>query len=315
MDKVFVTNFGVLKGVSVCDTYGGTALRDCALSKRNVVKTPYGELMPQYEDNGIRRKNLQSLSFFENGNIKYISLQNQSTIETPIGPIKAEYLSFYDDMTLRRIFPLSGKLSGYWSEEDEYELAEDLELDLPIGKLQCKVISIHFYRSGKLKSITFWPKSKVEISTSLGLIPTRIGISFYENGNLKSLEPRIPIKIATPIGVITAYDLNANGINGDINSLCFSETGEIEGLTTSSDLVQVTDSHGFIRIYKPELRPSFIGDDELEVVPMRIYFSGNKVSFNDSDEFEINKCRFLIKKAFEKLHHSCSSCSSCTGCS
>lgn len=315
MEKTFITGFGILEGVSVCDYYDGIALRDCSLSKFNIVKTPYGDLIPQYQDYGVRRKSLRSLSFFKNGNIKYISLQEQIILQTSIGPIPAEYLSFYEDMSLRRVFPLDGKMSGYWSEEDEYELAESMEFKLSIGHFRCKVIGVHFYKNGNLKSITLWPKSKVEISTPFGLISARIGVALYEDGSLKSLEPRIPTNINTPIGIITAYDVAALGINGDINSLCFSSKGELAALTTSSDFVRVWDSKGFVTEYAPELRPSVTGDGEFEVVPLRIEFTENKVVFNYIHEYEIEKYSFSIGKAFGKVKQYCSSCSMCTGCS
>ncbi len=309
------TILGILEGVSVCDFYDDNSIRDCILNKCNILKTQYGELIPQYEDNGIRRKNLHSLSFFKNGNIKYISLQSQTSVKTGIGDICAEYITFYDDMTIKRVFPLNGKLSGYWSEDDEFELAKEIEFHMSIGDFKCKVIGIQFYKNGNVKSITLWPKSKIEINTPFGAIAIRIGLSFYENGNIKSLEPRIPTTIETPIGRITAFDSAANGINGDKNSLCFTEDGFLKALSTSSNLVEVTDFSGNIELYKPLITQSMLGGAEKELMPMKIEFNKNKVKFNNSSEYDIGIFNFSIKKYAPNLQHTCSSCSSCTGCS
>ena len=40
----------------------------------------------------------------------------------------AEQVSFYESGALKRIFPLNGTLSGYWTQEDEAKLATPLTL-------------------------------------------------------------------------------------------------------------------------------------------------------------------------------------------
>lgn len=315
METNFKTKFGILTGVTAYDLNPDKSLRDCVVSKYNEIKTSYGSLVPQYEDNGIRRKNIHSVSFFNNGAVRYISLQDQVLINTAIGLVSVEYLTFYEDMKLRRIFPLNGKLSGYWSEEDEYDLAKDIEFSFVFGKFACKAIGIQFYKSGCVKSITLWPKEKVDINTPVGLVSIRIGLALYESGKIKSLEPRLPIRVNTPIGFLTAYDVNANGINGDENSLCFTEMGELESLITSSDSIELRDNEGSTIVYEPGFTTNMLGEDDQELVPLKLEFTGNKVRFNGAEEYDIDIYSFQIKKFTSKAKACCSSCASCSGCS
>ena len=46
----------------------------------------------------------------------------------------AELVTFHADGSLRRVFPLNGKLSGYWTEADEGALAKAMELSTPLGE-------------------------------------------------------------------------------------------------------------------------------------------------------------------------------------
>lgn len=301
-----------LKGIKRSTFYPNGAVNECTISEYNEINTPYGIFIPQYEDIEIRRPNNNSLCFFNNGNLKSISLQNQITIKTSLGDIPAEYITFYDSGELRRIFPLNGKLSAYWEEEDESGLAEDINFSFSFGTFSKKIIGIQFYKSGKVKSITFWPKEKVEITTYQGVIGARIGISLYESGAIKSLEPKIPTPISTPIGKITAYDKNAIGVNGDLNSLSFYEDGKIESLVTYSSKIKVTNSKGEVKIYEPSHSSATSCDEFDEIEPLKIQFKDNKVIFNSTDEYIIDENSFFISKVTYK---SSSQCSSCSGCS
>jgi hypothetical protein len=310
----FKTKYGFLNGITNYTLYANDTLNECILNENNELITSYGTLIPQYEDAEIRRKHLHSLSFYDTGNLKSISLQNKSYIDTSIGILPAEYLNFYDDGKIKRLLPLNGKLSGYWSEEDEFQLAEDIELNLNFGTIKKKLIGIQFYKSGNIKSLTFWPSEKLYIPWKEEIISVKSGISFYETGNIKSLEPKIPFAVKTPIGVLTAYDTTACGINGDINSLCFSEEGEITALSTSSNIVEVIDNHNDAFIFKPQVRASMLSDAALERIPLRIEFFSNRVSFNNNKGFIISECKFNIKKISSTINLGCSDCSTCAGC-
>jgi antitoxin component YwqK of YwqJK toxin-antitoxin module len=275
--------------------------------------TPYGVLVPQNEDAGVRRRNNNSISFFSNGNIKSISLQEQTFIKTSLGNIKAEYITFYESGEIKRLFPLNGKLSGYWSEEDEFSLAENTDFSFDFSTFSKKIISILFYKSGKVKALTLWPGEKVDIRTSQGLIPGRIGISLYESGALKSFEPKIPVSIKTSIGEIKVFDFAPLGVNGDVNSLSFFEEGEIKSLLTYSTKIEVSNKTGVIKVYEPLIISSNCEEGD-EIKPLKIDFHDNKVIFNSKDEYILEENSFFTSRVSRKFTSSCSSCASCTGC-
>ena len=78
--------------------------------------------------------------------------------------------------------------------------------------------------------------------TPLGNIKARIGMSFYSDGKLKSIEPATPFVVSTPIGNFMAFDKDASGINGDSNSLLFAEDGSLRSFATSSNTIKVIDN-------------------------------------------------------------------------
>ncbi|TLM87286.1 MAG: hypothetical protein FDZ75_07055 [Actinobacteria bacterium] len=310
------TRYGNLQGASYTEFYPDGTIKECVLNEKNELETPYGKLIPQYQDDGIRRKQTKSLSFHKNGSLKGISLQNRVEIKTSVGMLSAEYITFYENGSIRRIFPLDGRLSGYWAEEDEYKLATELELKFSFGNFKCKIIGIQFYDHGAVKSITFWPKDKVTVTSPVGAAPVRIGISLYPDGKIKSFEPARPLCVDTPIGKLTAYDRCALGIHGDSNSLSFSEQGKIEHLVTSAHKITVTDQDGAVKIYQPDSKPNMFNPEIKEPVPVSIRFGRNTVMFNNSEEneFIVDECIFSIEPFILTTINPCSSCTDCSAC-
>lgn len=314
--KTVITKYGVLKDLSYVSLYPEGGIKECILTEANYLDTSYGVLIPQYRDDDERRKRIKPLSFYENGSLKSISLQNPVEIETPVGMFSAEFISFYECGGINRVFPLDGMLSGYWTEEDEYDLATEYIFDFSFGKFKRKIIGIHFYENGGLKSITFWPKDIVVIQSPVGMAEVRIGISLYPDGRIKSLEPAKPMSVVTPIGEITAYDRKALGIHGDINSLKFTQNGVVESVVTSASIIRVTDKNGKNYIYKPGFGPNMFNPEASELIPLSIQFNDNKVRFNDSpeDEYFLEECFFSVESMFSQTKGSCSTCSGCSGC-
>jgi hypothetical protein len=309
--KTINTKYGFLSGFSSTELYPDGSLKECILSRYNTLTTPYGELVPQYENDGVRRRFTKSLSFFADGNLKSIALQNPAEIETSIGTFPAELLTFYESGRIKRLFPLNGKLSGFWNEADEYRLAQEFEFSFPFGGFNQKIIGVQFYETGAVKSITFWPKDWVRIQSPVGTIKVRNGISVYPEGSLKSLEPFQPTLVPTPIGAIEAYDVNAVGINGDINSLAFTSDGQVQGLLTSTAQITVTGEHHKF-IHQPGLSPSLFDDEKMETVPLKIEFSAGKIRFpgDSSREYDLQLCNFTIRRA--PISQSfCNGCSAC----
>lgn len=301
-----ITKYGDLQGIINISQTKNDTVNEYTLDKKSTLKTPYGELIPLYKPNSERHKYIKSVSFYTNGNIESIYLQAQTKINTPVGIIPAELITFYESGNIKRVFPLNGKITAYWSEEDEYNLAEDISLNLTTGKLNRKLISLCFFESGKIKSITLWPKNFVTLNSPIGTVSSRIGLSFFENGSLSSFEPKSPTPIETKIGIINAFDSTALGIHGDSNSVKFSKDGVLISLTTPTDQVEVTKASGSKSIYRPLLKKSVIDDVSMEIIPLKISFDSDTVIFNNFDVYNLNDCTFKITKANFKLPYPCS---------
>ncbi|MFL0194297.1 hypothetical protein ACJDU8_01710 [Clostridium sp. WILCCON 0269] len=308
------TKYGTLKSLNYVKYYEDGSIKECTLDNLNKLETPYGLLIPKYEYGEERSKHIPSIAFYNNGNLKKVYLEKQTDVNTPIGILPAEFITFYENGSIKRIFPLNGKITGYWSEEDEYNLAEEIELDVSIEKLKEKVIAVRFYENGSIKSITFWNKNNVKLNSPLGNVYVRIGASFYEDGELKSFEPSKPTPVSTKIGTIMAYDTEAIGIHGDSNSVKFSNEGRVESLITSTDTIEVISRKGEKKLYKPLLKPSVIDENFMEVVPLNIEFYKNKVKFTSGihhrflDEYIVDEYDFYIKSSPLREGSPCSSC-------
>lgn len=249
------------------------------------VMTPYGELVPQHTTDSLRKKDILPVTYFENGMPKSVPLERQTTIETPSGPIPAELVTFHENGTVNRIFPLNGKLSGYWNESDEAELATPLTIDTPAGTVSARIISIGFHASGTMRSLTLWPGETVSMATPAGPVDVRIGMSFSPDGTLRSVEPDRPTPVRTPVGEALAYDPDAVGVNGDDNSLKFDSSGTVCGFSTVMTAITATRRDGTSEHYSPTLRESLCGDEETEPCPMRVAFEDGHmiVTASESD--------------------------------
>ncbi|WP_321491651.1 hypothetical protein [uncultured Desulfobacter sp.] len=285
--KTLTTKYGAVPGYQNLETHTSGNVASLIFTERVEIKTPVGVIVPQYsiEDHG--RRILKPVFFYDNGNIKKAPLQDAACIDTNYGKIAAELVMFYNDGVLKKLFPLNGKLSGYWGEKDEYTLAEDLELSLPCGRIRAKMINIAFYESGNVKSITLWPQEIVEVSTPIGSMRIRVGISFYEDGSIKSVEPAQPFVVETKIGKISAYDNDPEGIMGDINSLQFSKLGEVTSLSTINTAILVKTVSGEEVKHAPSEKESLCNEQMTVTVPLQIEFINEKIRFNKSvsDEY------------------------------
>lgn len=242
------------------------------------ITTQYGKLIPQYTTDDLRKRDLFPVEYHANGTVKAVPLETQTTIETPVGDVPAELISFHENGTINRIFPLNGKLSGYWSQEDEVGLADPLTINTPAGIVTARILSLGFFDSGALRSITLWPEETASVPTPQGLMKTRIGVSFTLDGNVNSLEPAKPTQIKTIVGEIMAFDPDAVGVNGDINSLAFNEMGEVVRVSTTLTRVTAVAPDGSTMSFSPECRDSLCSESEQEVVPMRIGINDDVVT-------------------------------------
>jgi len=270
-------------------------------------------LVPLFQDNEVRRKTGKPITFYPNGCLKNLPLQDQTGIPTPLGLLPSEYLAFYEAGSLRRVFPLDGKLSGYWTEEDERNLAYEMDFQFSCGRFKSRIIGIQFYPNGSVQSITLWPGELVTVKSPLP-IEVRTGLSFYPGGELKTLEPARPTPVQTPVGTVYAYNCQALGLNGDANSLCFSEEGTLMSLLTSTDEIEITGKTGEKHLFRPGLSPNLFNPEVMDPVPLKVEFAGNKILLYQDGvkEFNILDHTFAVKPLASQA--GCSGCSSCTGC-
>lgn len=249
--------------------------------ERVVLETSVGTLIPRYTIDEESRKKEAPVKFYKSGELRSLPLEEFTEIETSVGKIQAELLTFYKSGALRRLFPLNGKITGYWTEENEYELAETLEIPTSLGNFSVKPIFLQFFETGELESILFWPKEKVSILTSMGEIEIRKGISFHKNGTIKAFEPVREIEVTSPIGSLKAYDPDPEGLFAKSSAIQFYENGDIESITTPSSQVEVRNKQGEVQMFAPSMISSYCNESMFFVSPMRILFEKEAVTFID----------------------------------
>ncbi|MFA0815074.1 MAG: hypothetical protein ACC608_04730 [Anaerofustis sp.] len=312
---------GNWNGVARTEYFADGAVKDLTFEEENRIETLCGTLIAKYTAEETRRKYISSVSFYENGAIKRVALEKQMMIQTPIGEYPAECVIFYPNGKLKRFFPLNGKLSGYWSMEDETALAEALQFHLAVGAFKIRIIGVSFYESGALKSFTLWPGEEIVINTNVGLFPVQIGFALYEDGSIKSLEPAYPIPIVTPIGNITVYDEHAIGIESDDNSLKFDPYGNIIGFSTSFCSIAVFYADGTKSAIAPSYAPSMTDDEAMIKILLTVSIVKDCVSISNGEielTASLSEDKFVIRKEYDdkpEVQSNCSgSCSSCTHC-
>jgi hypothetical protein len=273
------TPFGVIEALPGVESYPDGSIRSCIPAQACPLETPLGTLVPQFTANTLRKRQLPALSFHPCGMLKNVPLEEQTVVPTPAGPMPAEQVTFHECGALNRIFPLNGALSGYWSQEDEAQLAVPLALDTPVGPVEALFISLHFNQSGGLRSLTLWPSQTLNVPSPLGSIKARIGVSFFDSGALSSLEPAKPTMVRTPIGELLAFDADAVGVSGDACSLRFRENGSLLGLKTAHHAFDVVQENGRVRRISPVLRTNPCDGERTEAAPMALEFGSGRVSF------------------------------------
>ncbi|MDR2349030.1 MAG: hypothetical protein LBF41_00190, partial [Deltaproteobacteria bacterium] len=145
-------------GVSRLEKYPSGVLRSLFLSEETIVDTPLGPLTPQFRYDEPRKKYAPALKFYPSGALKCLRLENITPVESPAGVLPAEELVFYESGALKRLFPVNGKLSGYWSEKDEKALNSRINLTLPkFGDFSLYLSGLSFHEGGEIKSLTLWP--------------------------------------------------------------------------------------------------------------------------------------------------------------
>ncbi|MFH1915495.1 MAG: hypothetical protein ABIK45_14630 [Pseudomonadota bacterium] len=271
------TRSGVIPVAQILETYADGSLHACQASDPCVLDTPAGRLVPQHTTSELRKKEVQPVVFHPDGTLKSLPLEEQTVIATPAGDIPAELITFHPDGSLSRVFPLNGRLSGYWSQEDEAGLARPATLLTPVGMLTATIIGLAFHPSGALRSLTFWPGQTVSIDTPAGIVETRMGVSFWPDGAVRSVEPARPTTVNTLAGEMAAHDPDAVGVNGDDNSLAFHPDGAVARVVTVLTRLTAIGPDGRTTAYAPSQRESLCGDGEREMTPIIVEFTTDQV--------------------------------------
>lgn len=280
--KTIKTDYGVLNGVTGVTYEGQEKLKACRLEAHSEMITSVGKLVPKYKEIDTRTKYRDAICFYPSGKLKSIYLEHQMVIETSLGPIETELITFYESGSVHRIFPLYGQISGYWSEEEEYQLAACKAVRVGNVQLDNKISCYCFYPSGKVKSLTLWPKEIASLQVAKENYTLRMGISFYEEGKVQSLEPAKPTIIETEIGKIMAYNNDPIGIHGDRNSLVFTKEEQIQSLITTTTCIRVTNKEGIIQEIKPEFVRSPLDIERWQLRAIKIDFEPDKVILTDA---------------------------------
>lgn len=304
-----------LKGIVSSSRYASGALKACMLNQANHLDTAVGTIIPQYRPAQFgerQKKHRSSIDFFESGAIKSAALDEQLPLQTSLGIIGAELVTFYENGSINRIFPLNGLIDGYWSEKNEFDRADDMSFDLPIGRFSVKVISIHFYPNGDIKSVTFWPGQTAMIKTPVGIMECRAGFSLYEGGAVRSVEPKQAVELSTPIGSVRAFDPDIIGMHADSNSIHFNTDGSLRAFKTIHTGVRVTQADQNETVVEPFEMASFVDPSQLCTVPIAVEFNGDEVQISGQSPF-VFSLKACIFETFLRERTFRATCGDCPG--
>jgi hypothetical protein len=234
-----VTILGTLKSVSNVQYYPSGQLKSATVEEKSILETPCGRLELNHGHTDLRKKQRESVSFYEDGSIESVYLELPQSVQTSIGALEAELLTFYPNGSLKRLFPLYGQTGGYWTEEDEYRLAKRVELHLLGQTFVVAPLCISFYSTGQVKSLTIWPQETLEVETPYGQVKSHFGFELTEKGRLKSVEPSFGTSLATRYGSLYPYDSENYRLHAEKNSLVFDENGKIRMVKTIKNKIVI----------------------------------------------------------------------------
>ena len=263
--------------------------------KYSVLKTPYGDLIPNATYSDVRKKYRESVTYYDDGSLESVYLEEPQPIETVAGTIDAELITFYPDGTIKRIFPLYGQLSGYWTEAEEYELLREQSVEL-LGKVRTlKPLCISFYPGGGIKALTIWPQSELTVDTKYGPVRTRFGLELTKNGQIKSIEPAFGEKIKTEYGVLYPFDPASYRLHAEGNSLCFDENGNITGFKTIKNKIAIRGEQEPI-VLEPVYETDFLTGNKV-IRAMEVGFREKRVQITVDEEhfYDIGKEQVVFR--------------------
>ncbi|MBQ6304312.1 MAG: hypothetical protein IJK83_09815 [Clostridiales bacterium] len=195
--------------------------------KFDIINTKYGNLLPCSGASDYRKKHRCAVSYYDSVSLRSVYLEEPSVLSFPAGDYQTELITFYEDGNVKRIFPLYGQISAYWSIEEEAENAPYYDFPIAGEELHIRPQCIFFYPSGKIRAITLWPSDEISVKTPVGSIRTKLGVELYENGNIRSIEPVYGTVISTPEGIIKPYRFRMVMMHAENATLKFDEEGRV----------------------------------------------------------------------------------------
>jgi hypothetical protein len=145
----------------------------------------------------------------------------------------------------------------------------------------------------------------------------RAGFSLYENGSVKSVEPARPTEIETPLGTITAYDLDVIGMHADLNSVQFSPSGDLLSLKSLVTGITATGPDGAQTRLEPLVLESLLDASDTRIVPLKIDFREDEIDVTalKTTTFVRHTHQFATFPVQVKLTSGCGGCAeSAEGC-
>ncbi len=283
--------------------------------------------IPRYLPMDARSRDKETIEYYPSGEVKSIYLASIHTVMLPSGKTNAEYVTFYKEGQIHRIFPVYGKLSGYWFEEDEKRFLQESTHVIGEYSYRGMFSCICCYPSGKVKSLTIWPGESITIMYNQKKVAVKNGISFYEDGAVKAFEPNNPISIKHGTGIYLAYDPLAIGISGDYTSFSLYPNGEVRSLKTAlTGICYVKENDkkegGGLNEIQHRVQPEFVMGpydmSEQILMSMLIEFTEDELCITDSNKHIERVSLRQIKETYlvtENIEYiTCGECSSCSKC-
>jgi hypothetical protein len=271
------TRHGVVPACADVERWPSGSPRRCTPAATCRLMTRAGVLTPRAEPDAPRHPRVSPLEFHHDGQVARIALADRVTVPTPVGPLPAELLRFHRDGSIDRVFPANGKLGPLWTVDDEQAFVPHLRIATPVGILEARFIAVAFYPAGNLRSLTLWPDERVMVTTPVGPVLVRQGLSFHADGTLASAEPARPHRVETRIGPLSAFDPQPVGLNADQNSLRFAPDGALAALLTDRDTLLIDQPDGSRRRVSPVVRAGDCSDGCSVGAALEIRFQGDEI--------------------------------------
>lgn len=250
----------------------------------DIVKTKYGFFTACSDASDLRKKYRIPVEYYPDGTVRSIYLQEPEEVTLPEGRFQAELMTFYEDGSIKRVFPLYGQLSSYWNVEDEIEDAPEYVFTINDQNISIRPQCIYFYPSGKIRSITLWPVDSITVDTPAGTVTSKLGIELYEDKTIRSIEPAFGTVLSTGFGDAKPFMVRKHMMHAEDASMKFDKDGNLASFTTLKTKVEVDGETYKAGDYRSPLIICF-GDDVIEIrgahnLNRRIDTLQNKVRFS-----------------------------------